>query len=464
MENKGKRILIVLCALSLAALSGCSWFGGGSTTATHLDTVTETTFCKGIVICGIDMDGKTKKEALALLEKQVQDPAPFTVTLTMDDNAYTLTQDDFTFDSDYETAVQTAYDYLFSGSPAQHYLKKFFTAQGGEEKEFGASQTINTASVKARVKKLAAQLDKDPVEPTVVSYNKKKFTFSDGETGITIDQKKLVRDIEAALETSDNATVAIDYKVTKPERDSADFAGVMRKLGTFSTVSTNNENGNLNMALALNYVNGTVVGPGETFSFNGIVGNSTNGSRGFVPAGVIVNGKLEEDYGGGICQASTTIYGAAIRSNMTIVERHNHTWPSTYVPIGQDAAVDYWSQDFQFRNDTDYPLYIECAMEGTRLTATLYGYQSSDYDTIEITSEQTGTLDIPEPTFQKDTSLKKGSVETERTARAGQTATAQQIFYKDGEIVKTQELPSSYYPSVGAIYRYGPGTDLSKYQ
>ena len=232
----------------------------------------------------------------------------------------------------------------------------------------------------------------------------------------------------------------------------------MKKLATFSTTSTNNENGNKNMKLALQYCNGTVLQPGETFSFNDTLGDSTNGSRGFVPAGAIVNGKLEDSYGGGICQASTTIYGAVIRANLTIVERHNHMWPSSYVPIGQDAAVDYGSQDFQFRNDTDYPIYLQCSMSGTRLTVTIYGDQSSEYDEIEVTSEQTGTLDVPSSIYELDNSLKKGEIETDRAAREGQTASAQKIFYKNGTVVKTEDLPDSYYPAIGAIYRYGPGT------
>lgn len=461
MQKKGKIILIALAAAALTAASGCSWFDGGAESSS-LSAVTDTTFCKGIVICGVNMEGKTKEQALALLSRQQQEPEHFSITLTMDDTPYYFSEEDFDIDSDYESAVEKAYNFLFSGTPKQYYLKKFFLAQEG--RAFGAGQSINTESLKQQIKSLAKQLDKKPVEPTVISHNGKNFTFSDGETGITINQKKLLEDVEAALETSHDVTVAIEYKTTKPERDKEEFAGVMTKLGTFSTVSTNNENGNTNMALALNYVNGTTIGPGETFSFNGIVGDSTNNSRGFVKAGVIANGKLQEDYGGGICQASTTIYGAAIRSNLTIVERHNHMWPSTYVPIGQDAAVDYGIQDFQFRNDTDYPVYIECGMEGTRLTATIYGYQSPEYDTIEITSEQTGTLDTPSPTFEEDKKLKKGKVETDRTARAGQTASAQQIFYKNGKVVKTQDLPNSYYPSIGAIYRYGPGTDLSDYK
>ena len=80
--------------------------------------------------------------------------------------------------------------------------------------------------------------------------------------------------------------------------------------------------------------------------------------------------------------ASTTIYGAAVRSNMKILSRYNHAWPSTYCPIGQDAAVSYGSLDLRFQNTSEYPIYIVAGMSGTKLTVTFYGYQDPSYDEI----------------------------------------------------------------------------------
>lgn len=458
MQKRVKYLTAILsAALLLTSLSGCDWFSqADDTVAADLSVVTDTTFCKGIIICGVDMEGRTKEQALAILSRGTQTPEPFSVTLTMDDESYTFTEADFTIDSDYEGAVNAAYHFLYDGTAKEYYEKKYLLSK--KPREFGAGQSINKQSLEQKLNELADKLDIDPVEPTILSYNGKKFTFSDGKDGRKIDRKKLIEAVETGLENSHDVTATIEYEVVKPEKDKDDYAGVMKKLATFSTTSTNNENGNKNMKLALQYCNGTVLQPGETFSFNDTLGDSTNGSRGFVPAGAIVNGKLEDSYGGGICQASTTIYGAVIRANLTIVERHNHMWPSSYVPIGQDAAVDYGSQDFQFRNDTDYPVYLQCSMSGTRLTVTVYGDQSSEYDEIEVTSEQTGTLDVPSSIYELDSSLKKGEIETDRAAREGQTASAQKIFYKNGTVVKTEDLPDSYYPAIGAIYRYGPGT------
>jgi vancomycin resistance protein YoaR len=230
----------------------------------------------------------------------------------------------------------------------------------------------------------------------------------------------------------------------------------MQKLGTYSTYSTNNANGNHNMRLALSKVNGLAVEPGATFSFDATTGNSTNASNGYLKAGAISGGKHIEEYGGGICQASTTIYGAAIRSNMEIVSRSNHLWASTYCPIGLDATVSYPYLDFKFKNPTKYPVYIVAGMSGTKLTVTFYGYQSPDYDSIQVTSKQTESIPMPAAVYKTDNSLAPGTKKLDVKGNGGRRATAQRIFYKNGSVVKTEALPSSYYSPVAPVYLVGP--------
>ena len=116
MEKRGKIALIALAAAAVTAFAGCS-----QTTPVSLTAEDETTFYKGVVICGVDMDGKTKEQAIALLAKIQQEPQPFSITLTMGDNVYTYTEADFEIDSDYEAAMENAYDYLHYGSAADYY-------------------------------------------------------------------------------------------------------------------------------------------------------------------------------------------------------------------------------------------------------------------------------------------------------------------------------------------------------
>ena len=184
------------------------------------------------------------------------------------------------------------------------------------------------------------------------------------------------------------------------------------KIASFSTISTNTANGTFNMMKALNEFDGVVLWPGETMSFFGIAG-PCGWAQGYLPAGVV--GGI--GYGGGICQASTTLYGASIRAGLTIVERRNHSVPSTYVPIGLDAMVDYGSSDFRVRNDWDFPVKFDVTTYGSTLLVDVYGIQPEWYDYIDADSWWTGS----------------------------RSAAAQRLYYKNGQVVASGMLPASYY-------------------
>jgi vancomycin resistance protein YoaR len=136
------------------------------------------------------------------------------------------------------------------------------------------------------------------------------------------------------------------------------------------------EDRNKNIELAFEYINsnGSILKPGETFSFNDVVGRRTQ-ERGFYPAIEYVYGEKETGFGGGVCQASTTLYNAVIMANMTILERHSHNMTVSYVEPSQDAAVEYGvdGKDFVFRNDTDHAIYIYTNVDKENATVTIYG-------------------------------------------------------------------------------------------
>lgn len=119
----------------------------------------------------------------------------------------------------------------------------------------------------------------------------------------------------------------------------------------------------LNAVLALQRIDGVVIAPGQTFSFNKAVG-SWSRDRGYVKAPVSYNGTLIRSYGGGVCQASTTLYNVALIAGLTIIERNRHHFAPHYVPPGRDAAVAYESIDLRFRNDFSFPIKIRTEADG----------------------------------------------------------------------------------------------------
>lgn len=132
-----------------------------------------------------------------------------------------------------------------------------------------------------------------------------------------------------------------------------------------------------NLRLAVRSINGTVLPPNGEFSFNRVVG-SWSADRGYVKAPVSYDGELIPSWGGGVCQASSTLYNAALLSGMTVIERHRHQFPARYVPPGQDAAVAQYNIDLRFRNPYSFPVKIESEVEGNHIVCRMLAQQALD--------------------------------------------------------------------------------------
>lgn len=166
----------------------------------------------------------------------------------------------------------------------------------------------------------------------------------------------------------------IDLNYTYPEVTVQDLGqdAFPNLLGRYSTNYVNNAARTTNLRLASNKIDGYVVMPGETFSYNKTVGKRTI-AAGFKSAAIYENGEVTDGVGGGICQISSTLYNAIVAADLEIMERHNHTFVSTYVPAGQDATVAWGSLDFKFRNNRDYPIKISSSVSGGIAEVEIYG-------------------------------------------------------------------------------------------
>lgn len=145
-----------------------------------------------------------------------------------------------------------------------------------------------------------------------------------------------------------------------------------------------------NIYLASSKINNFVMMPGEVFSYNGIVGERSK-ETGFEMAQVYMNNEVVDGIGGGICQVSSTLYCATLYSNLEIVERVNHQLTVSYVPLGQDATVDYGNIDFRFKNNTSYPIKIVSRAEGSQIEVSIVGYREKP-EKVEISNVTVSTI------------------------------------------------------------------------
>ena len=225
-------------------------------------------------------------------------------------------------------------------------------------------------------------------------------------------------------------------------------------LGTFSTTfATSNYNRSTNIRLAAAKINGTVVMPGETFSYNQTVGQRT-AAAGFKSAAVYSGGEVTTGIGGGICQVSSTLYNSVLLSNLDIVERSNHGFNPGYVPAGRDATVSWGGPDFKFKNNRNYPIRVVCSVNGGTILVQIFGLKAEDDYDVEIQSYITSYISYK--TIQKnDATLPKGTTKVLQSGSSGCRSVCYRILSKNGEVVSKNLLSNDTYSPHNKIVAVG---------
>jgi vancomycin resistance protein YoaR len=284
---------------------------------------------------------------------------------------------------------------------------------------------------------------------------------------VTMNGSKIVRVPEVAGETLDTANVSVaaikaienggegeipilNSEKKVPDSELNKITGVVAQFST--RFSEGNRPRSSNIRTAAKNINGLVLAPGEVFSFNGSVGRRT-ASAGFKEAGVYINGKHDTDIGGGICQVSTTLYNAALLSNLEIVSRASHSLPVPYVPVGRDATVDYGNIDLKIRNSYDFPIALCSTVSGGRITWRVLGQPQPDMK-VEVVLGKQRTWDVGTQTI-KDPTLAAGRTKVVEGGAIGRSLPSWRVVYVNGKEVKRESLGQSFYRGARRVIAVG---------
>lgn len=254
----------------------------------------------------------------------------------------------------------------------------------------------------------------------------------------------------------DKQTYSIPLKITKPKVEVKDLGDKLFKqtLAKYTTIyDAGNLNRSHNIALAAKTINGTILLPGETFSYNGILGN-TNKEKGYKVGTAYVGGKVVESYGGGICQVSSTLYNAVLYANLGIVERYNHSYVVNYVPAGRDATVAYGGKDFKFKNTRNYPIKIVSSAKNGVVSITIKGIKEEKEYEVVLTSTVLSTT--PNKTvYENNNSLEKGKEKIIQKGYTGKKSIAYKILKYNGKTVSKTVLSKDTYKPMNRIVQVG---------
>lgn len=413
VKKKSKAGLIVAACiigvLAIAAVAGVTLYLNSGT-----GTGPESTFSDNVYVNGVSLMDMTMEDARKAMTKVEQDLASgIKITVKAGDKTFDYGKD--------------AFKYTFNTDEVLSQAKAYSEEKGikTEPKEYEIKMTVDAGGCENIVKTVAEKVDAKAKNAEVIEFDPSAdnmFTFAAEQKGIEVDQKDAVKALSDMIKGG-NYSGTVTAKITEVDPDYTEsyLKENITKLSSFSTYSTNNSNGNENMRVSLAACNGSIINPGETWSFNECTGDSNLESNGYLPAGVIIQGRSETGVGGGICQSSTTIYNAALLCGMDVEERACHYYKSTYVDAGRDATIDYGNIDLKLSNPFKYQLFMKCWMDGTELNCEMYGLENPKFDEVDISTT--------DPSYFSN----------------GYTVYSTRYYYKDGKEVDSDELPSSTY-------------------
>jgi vancomycin resistance protein YoaR len=274
-------------------------------------------------------------------------------------------------------------------------------------------------------------------------------------TGVALDLETSAQRVLAAAERTTNRVAELAIVDSQPQRSTAQARtmGIVGTVGSYETIYGGVANRIHNVQLVAHLIDGKLIAPHATFSFNEATGERS-AAKGFLVAPVIINGELATGLGGGVCQVSTTVFNAAYEAGLPITARTNHALYISHYPLGRDATVNYPDVDLKFVNDTDHWLLLRTFVGSDSLSVVLYGApQHRRVETIASPLVALGKIPVKKTV---DATLKPGEVVVDDPGMPVQkTQVERKVYAPNGALLSDQTWYSSYRASP-KLERVGP--------
>jgi len=446
MEKKKITVAKILILLVIASIGTITYVYKNGSKFNNL-------ILPGVMVENIDLSLKSKNEARNILQKDFGDEVlKKKIYISTDNKVYTIDYKKLDGKYNIEDAVNEAYSYgknlnIFA---KQHLIKK------PKGKKISLKFSYDPRYIEEIITSIQKDVNKSPVNAKITLVQGGKFNITPETKGAKLLSDKLQKDIIAKIdgELNSNTIVSAEVEVLEAKITEEKLAKIDRMISTFSTsfVSSSSERAN-NIVVASKSINGSLIMPGDSFSFNGVVGMRTI-SRGYMSAGIIVGNKFESGIGGGVCQVSGTLYNAMLRTSIKSKERTHHTIPSSYIEKGLDATIDYGNIDYKFVNTMPYPIYIEASTEKRELTFNIYSNTSLTKRSYDIYTDVYETIQ-PKTNFILDGTLNVGDEIIEQIAYVGYKVKVYKRTIENGAIISTELVSNDYYKQVEGIIKIG---------
>ena len=445
--------LMSVAFIAVGLLLFCQFFFGDAITD-------ETKFYQNTHINGVDVSGLTKAQAKDVIEsKMLEKKDEIRLTLTSGDKEWVINGSDFEVATDIENQLTQVIEYgrtgnIFNKKKIENKIKK-------EGLNVNISYKNILCGMDEKLEEIAEKVDSQAVMASVqFDPNKEEmFTISKAQSGLSVDRDLLESRIDEALQGNLNKVIEIPTKEIMPNVDLEEMIKRIKLRSSFSTkYATSSLERKTNVRKALDAFNGMIVEPNEEVSFNKTTGARTV-ENGYKKASIIVGGVYVSGAGGGVCQASTTLYNALLLADIDVVQCNHHSLPASYVPLSFDAMVSEGYSDLIFKNNLSSSIYIKTYYNEEEVFVEIYGPEFEEGMEIKTRAELVKVLPHSGDKIVKDAKgeysdkiLYKGEYYRLKYPREGYETKGYIQYYKNGELMEEKLVRHDHYqPQNGVI-------------
>ncbi len=423
------------------------------------NNLSNNTLSKGSYINGYNISGMNKDEAVEYLSNVFNENAKdFNLILTYNDKTWELNKDDFKVNSDIHTIVEMAQNHEAEVGTYEDQLQYL-----NSHKDNAVNIAFNYIFIglDEKLDEIIKEIEIEPQDSEIVfnPQNAQMFEISESKKGLRVDKTLLYNMINEEYLKSNKIRVKIPVFQQESEITKEYNENLTHLISSFSTNVADSTGGRkANVKLALSKFNGKVVENGEEVSFNKVTGPHTL-ENGYKVATIIYNSQFVDGVGGGVCQASTTLYNALLTAGVDITEVNKHTLPVKYVPLALDAMVSEYVSDLKFVNNTGHKIFIKTYSDPNTVTVEIYGHENEEGITYKTRGEVVKVLPHTGDIIKKDTKkeysskvLFEGEYYRLSYPREGYEANGYLQKYKDGVLLEEVLIRHEIYkPQNGII-------------
>lgn len=436
--------------LAVAALAGASGIA-------RAEENTQTVIPSKVYIGDVAVGGMTVEEAKQAVQEDVDNKLNAQITLRAGDSQTSVTAEKLGVRWSNMYVIEEAANIGKIGNLVQRY--KDIKDLEHEDKVYEISYAVDEEILQAWLDENASSLNQEAVD-NGLKREDGQFVFVPGQEGIEVDVKKsagMIADYFSNDWNENDGEISLAANVVEPRCSEEELRSIKDVLGSYSTNFGDSSTGRAkNVMTATGKIDGTVLYPGEQFSVYDAIA-PLDASGGYELAGAYENGTTVESYGGGVCQVSTTLYNAAIRAELEITQRSNHSMLVSYVKPSMDAAIAGTYKDLKFVNSLDTPIYIEGYTEGRTLYFNIFGKETRPANRqIQFESETLEEI-MPSPKFEASADP-VGVITRKQQKHVGNKARLWKIVTVDGEEVSREVFNTSTYNASPDIYSVGTAT------